>query len=204
MPPFDAAAVESLLPDLPDDVHDDEPDSPWTIEAVDGEISDKEEVCFRSSYHISFVHSSKAPLQPPPLKTLRSRPSIAEESGGEEILYPRTLNNSGASEFARSGKVHRSSLFTRVIEDDTPRVPRSLNLDDFPASPPSSFAPARRAKKQTSNEFEVDHHGLLVSKRTETSPVVADKSKEDKTPSARKPRTTNINTSLSLSQGWES
>lgn len=199
MPPFDAAAVESLLPDLPDDVHDDEPDSPWTIEAVDGEISDKEEVCFRSSYHISFVHSSKAPLQPPPLKTLRSRPSIAEESGGEEILYPRTLNNSGASEFARSGKVHRSSLFTRVIEDDTPRVPRSLNLDDFPASPPSSFAPGRRAKKQTSNEFEVDHHGLLVSKRTETSPVVADKSKEDKTPSARKPRTTNINTSLSLS-----
>lgn len=41
-------ADEPPIPDLderdvPED--EDEPDSPWTIEAVDGEMSDKEEVC---------------------------------------------------------------------------------------------------------------------------------------------------------------
>lgn len=39
---------------IPDDPHDDERDSPWTIEAVDGEFSEKEEVCMfpvNSSFH---------------------------------------------------------------------------------------------------------------------------------------------------------
>ncbi|KAF5357893.1 hypothetical protein D9756_001787 [Leucocoprinus leucothites] len=167
LPSFDAA-VEILLPDLPDDVHDDEPDSPWTIEAVS--------------------------LQPPP-RSLRNRPSVAEESGGEEILYPRNLNSSGASESARSGKAHRSSLSTRAFEDDTPKVPRSLNLDALPSLPPSAFTPARRARKRTSDEFEMDQHGSLVSKRTGTVSIVPDKPKEEKTASARKHRSLNVSTS---------
>lgn len=40
---------------VPNDPHDDEPDSPWTIEAVDGEFSEKEEVCMLCM--LSFSHS---------------------------------------------------------------------------------------------------------------------------------------------------
>lgn len=57
--------IESLLPDLPDNVHDDEPDSPWTIEAVDGEISDKEEVCSPFTT-LTFTHSFLEGSSPTP------------------------------------------------------------------------------------------------------------------------------------------
>lgn len=46
--PFDG--VEVLAPEDPPD---DEPDSPWTIEAVDGEGSEKEEVCGSYAIHVS-------------------------------------------------------------------------------------------------------------------------------------------------------
>jgi len=71
-------AVESLLPDLPDNAHDDEPDSPWTIEAVDGEISDKEEVCSPLTALI-FAHpflkgsSPTSSLEGPPESSLNRR-----------------------------------------------------------------------------------------------------------------------------------
>jgi len=71
-PRFDVTA-ENSLPDFPDNVHDDEPDSPWTIEAVDGEISDKEEVCSPFTT-LSFAHSvlkgSSPAIQGPPESSL--------------------------------------------------------------------------------------------------------------------------------------
>lgn len=172
---------------VPDDPHDDEPDSPWTIEAIDGEFSEREELA----------------LQPPP-KALRSRPSIADESGGEEILYPRNLNNS-APESAKLEKGPRMSLSTRVdpLQDETPRIARPhdhpLDLDPLPTLPPSAFPLARRAKKRTSDEFEMDQHGSLVSKRTGYGSGGSDKTAEEKGTSVRKHRSLNVSTSSTIS-----
>ncbi|KAF9452805.1 hypothetical protein P691DRAFT_659930 [Macrolepiota fuliginosa MF-IS2] len=176
-----------------EDPRDDESDSPWTIEAVDGEISDKEDVCDFYAYLPSLT-------PPPPPKLLRNRPSIAEESGGEEILYPRNLGGSGP-EITKSGKGARLSFSARMdpLEDDTPRVARSqdrlLNLDTLPTSPPSSFTPARRAKKRSSDEFEMDQHGVFVSKRAGSGSASSDKASDEKTASVRKHRSLNVSTS---------
>jgi dual specificity tyrosine-phosphorylation-regulated kinase 2/3/4 len=44
---------------VPEDIGDeDEPDSPWTIEAVDGESSDKEEVSEIHVFHVLFERSN--------------------------------------------------------------------------------------------------------------------------------------------------
>ncbi|KAK7043784.1 serine/threonine protein kinase, CMGC, dual-specificity [Paramarasmius palmivorus] len=122
-------------------------DSPsgWTIEAIDGELSEKED--------LSDVKHA-----------LRSRPSMTEESGGEEILYPR------------------KSKPTEL----PPSIPSDPNV--ALSSPPSSFNQApRRARKRTSDEFELDQTGSLVSKRA-TSMSAKDKPKDETRPSARKHR----------------
>ncbi|ESK96823.1 cmgc dyrk dyrk2 protein kinase [Moniliophthora roreri MCA 2997] len=122
-------------------------DSPsgWTIEAIDGELSEKEDL-------------------PDVKHTLRSRPSMTEESGGEEILYPR--------------KSKPTELLPSIPSDP------SMAL----SSPPSSFNQApRRARKRTSDEFELDQTGSLISKRA-TSVSVKDKPKDEARPSARKHR----------------
>ncbi|KAJ7074410.1 hypothetical protein C8F01DRAFT_1100425 [Mycena amicta] len=129
--------VTPILDSLGEDADEppDAPDSPWTIEAVE---SDKEELVPR---------------------TIRERPSMTEESGGEEILYPRKPNIA-----------------------DLPPPPTTTE----PSSPPpSAFAQPKRARKRTSDEFELDQTGSLVSKRTPKA------SKEEK-PSARKHRSLNV------------
>lgn len=68
-------------------------------------------------------------------------------------------------------------------------------LSDVSSSPPSSFTPLtplRKAKKRTSDEFEMDHSGLLLSKRSSVS-TSKDRqlaSKEEKPSSLRKHRST--------------
>lgn len=100
-----------------------------------------------------------------------------------------------------SGKGSRASLSARTepLQDETPRVPRPqdghINLDLLPTSPPSSFTPARRAKKRTSDEFEMDQHGSLISKRTGYGSGGSDKATEEKGTSARKHRSLNVSTS---------
>ncbi|KAF9257808.1 hypothetical protein L218DRAFT_817668, partial [Marasmius fiardii PR-910] len=122
-------------------------DSPsgWTIEAIDGEMSEKEDL-------------------PDFKQSLRSPPSMTEESGGEEILYPR--------------KSRQTDLSPPALPDQNPAI----------SSPPSAFNQApRRARKRTSDEFELDQTGSLVSKRA-TSVSVKEKHKEDIKSSARKHR----------------
>lgn len=167
---------------VPEEVEDDQPDSPWTIEAVDGESSEKEEVrwvaLFPSTSHI-FSPLSKVPNMQPPPRPLRTRPSIADESGGEEILYPRNM---------KADQGHSS--------EDTPKVPRLPNRspasDNQPMSPPSAFNPStRKARKRTSDEFELDQTGSLVSKYSGSSSSGREKGKEDKL-STRKHRSLNV------------
>ena len=118
---------------------------------------------------------------------------MADESGGEEILYPRQPH--GSDLLHPFDRVKPSSP-----EPPSPIVPplpteQSL-LSDVSSSPPSSFTPLtplRKAKKRTSDDFELDQSGALVAKRSSVStskdrgqPV----SKEEKSSSLRKHRST--------------
>ncbi|KZT20255.1 hypothetical protein NEOLEDRAFT_881230 [Neolentinus lepideus HHB14362 ss-1] len=132
---------------------DDGPGSPWTIEAIDGELDDQAEL-----EDIKFVP-----------RAIRPRRSMAEESGGEEILYPRNP----------------------LASDNTPRASdkgaeNNVNSEPFPeetaaTAPPSAFQPnPPRAKKRSSDEFEKDQHGDVFAKnaRASLSLQAKDKSKE--------------------------
>ena len=173
-------------------VEHDGPDSPWTIEAVDGELDDQDQVRFfflaaRAFVDIRFQHDVK-----PLTRTIRPRRSMADESGGEEILYPR--QPLGSELLHPFDHVKPSSP-----EPPSPTVPplpteQSL-LSDVSSSPPSSFSPLtplRKAKKRTSDDFELDQSASLVAKRSSVS-TSKDRgqlvSKEEKT-SLRKHRST--------------
>ena len=87
---------------------------------------------------------------------------MTEESGGEEILYPRkmpTIDLSKQPLPLEPLKSHAESPLSPLSE-------RSPVDPDFIAqtSPPSAFAPLRKANKRTSEEFETDNAGTLVSK----------------------------------------
>lgn len=149
-----------------------DPDSPWTIEAVDGESSGKED---RQSMDIP--------------RPLRGRASLPEESGGEEILYPRK-----PSALDPAPELPKDSPTTP--RDQSTNAPLQLDLSsdvDVPLSPPSAFSTpgGRRAKKRTSDEFEMDQAGVLISKRSSMS-ASKEKSKEA---SARRHRSLNISAS---------
>ncbi|KJA27320.1 hypothetical protein HYPSUDRAFT_131397 [Hypholoma sublateritium FD-334 SS-4] len=165
---------------IPDDIQEDQPDSPWTIEAVDGELSEREEV--------PNMHT-----QP---RALRARPSIADESGGEEILYPRNLG-AGVSD---STKIRND--FMTSSNDETPKLSRVPERPPIPEpnpsmSPPSAFNPTRKARKRTSDEFELDQTGSLVSKQVgSVSATTKDKGKDDKN-AVRKHRSLNVSVTAS-------
>ncbi|KIJ17231.1 hypothetical protein PAXINDRAFT_10082 [Paxillus involutus ATCC 200175] len=159
----------------------DGPDSPWTIEAVDGEFDDMDE-----------------PEVKPVARTIRPRRSMADESGGEEILYPRQPH--GSDLLHPLDRIKASSPSPE--EPPSPLVPplpteQSLLSDvSAPSSPPSAFTPLtplRKAKKRTSDEYEMDQSGSLVAKRLGLSSTLKDRSvsvsKDDKS-SLRKHRST--------------
>lgn len=85
-------------------------------------------------------------------------------------------------------------------EDQTPKSSRGLQSADLAFhSPPSSFtSSARKARKRTSDEFELDQAGTLVSKRVSSS-VSKDKVKDDLRASTRKHRSLNVSTSSNAS-----
>lgn len=162
----DAAAVM-----VAENLENDAPDSPWTIEAVDGESDDKDE------HH----------LKQPATRTIRTRRSIADESGGEEILYPRKPH--GSIFLHPSDAVKPSSPSPE--EPPSPLVPplpseHALVSDaSTSSSPPSAFTPLRKARKRTSDEFEIDQSGSLTSKG---AVPVKPATKDDKSSSVRRHR----------------
>ncbi|KAK7466914.1 serine/threonine protein kinase, CMGC, dual-specificity [Stygiomarasmius scandens] len=144
---------------------DDVPDSPWTIEAVDGEMSEKDDL----------MEVKSVP------KSLRARPSMTEESGGEEILYPRQANS-----IAAGAAKHPMPEALTIAQTDS-----SSSEPNVAVSPPSSFTlPHRRAKKRTSDEFEMDQTGSLVSKRA-SSMSSKERPQEDVKPYSRRHRSLN-------------
>ncbi|KIY70038.1 hypothetical protein CYLTODRAFT_420127 [Cylindrobasidium torrendii FP15055 ss-10] len=136
------------------DAEDDVPDSPWTIEAVDGEVSDKDDL----------------PKLPPPQRPLRQRPSLADESGGEEILYPRKA---------------------RVPTEPLPQRLSSPIGESSEVGPPSAYAvPTRKARKRSSEEFELDQTGMPASKSDSASTSPRDRVQDEKV-FTRRHRSTN-------------
>ncbi|KAK0210456.1 CMGC/DYRK/DYRK2 protein kinase [Desarmillaria ectypa] len=157
-----------------DATEDDVPDSPWTIEAVDGESSEKEDVRYHYLLFPNVVNTA------PVSRLLRARPSITEESGGEEILYPRKAA-------APAPKLPKPTFGASFADEISPQVPE-LALSES-SSPPSAFSlPVRRARKRSSDEFELDQTGSLVSKHVGASG--SSKAKEEK-PSTRRHRSLN-------------
>ncbi|KAI0332081.1 hypothetical protein GY45DRAFT_1247509 [Cubamyces sp. BRFM 1775] len=142
---------EEVEEERPEDQERDHPDSPWTIEAVDGEQDEKDELMEVK----------------PVTRPLRSQRSAADESGGEEILYPRHphIHPSDAPAHSKSQPMGAEALETAAEA----------------MSPPSAFTtPAHRARKRTSEEFELDNSGSLISKHspaTATPSTVKDKEK---------------------------
>lgn len=126
-----------------------------------------------------------SPLQTQP-RTLRTRPSLADESGGEEILYPRKPN----------------SVFpepTFYSSEETPKISRapdhlSMLETNTSMSPPSAFNQStRKARKRSSDEFEMDQTGSLVSKHSRSASTSKDKGMDDKA-AVRKHRSLNVST----------
>ncbi|KAG2366772.1 hypothetical protein BDR07DRAFT_1479787 [Suillus spraguei] len=159
-----------------DEVDKDGPDSPWTIEAVDGESDDKDEPA--DVKHVT--------------RTLRSRRSVADESGGEEILYPRKPLGSELLHPTHLPK-HPSASPEEPPSPLLPPLPTEQSFSGAPVvtSPPSAFTSQRKAKKRTSDEFEMDHTGSLVSKlsgipKDRVSSTARDK--DEKSASTRKHR----------------
>ncbi|KAH7889868.1 hypothetical protein F5I97DRAFT_1801876 [Phlebopus sp. FC_14] len=183
---FDKLEEEDSAEVVDPGVENDGPDSPWTIEAVDGESDGRDETEVK-----------------PMTRTIRSRRSMADESGGEEILYPRKPHGSNLLHPPHHGKFSSPS----PEEPPSPLVPplpteQSLLSDgSAPSSPPSAFTPLRRAKKRTSDEFEMDQTGSLVSRRSGPSSVLKDRTpsgaKEEKPSSVRKHRSSGSTASAS-------
>ncbi|KAG6861883.1 hypothetical protein C0995_010589 [Termitomyces sp. Mi166 len=172
--------VEEYQVVVPEDVEEDVPDSPWTIEAVDGEPSEKEDPM---DVHL-------------PLRPLRNKPSIADESGGEEILYPRQPS-APIPESLIDVQEAISQVPPSVAEPKTAE-PKAAEGD--PSSPPSAYVSSvRKAKKRTSGEFEMDQFGTLVSKQR-----AASQSTKEEKPSVRKHRSLNVSSSSSSSSSRES
>ncbi|KAI0262949.1 hypothetical protein BC834DRAFT_889829 [Gloeopeniophorella convolvens] len=145
---------EPLLPEDPEEI---DSDSPWTIEAIDGEEDEMRDEPLADVKPIS--------------RAVRPRPSVTEESGGEEILYPRT-------QFARS----LASM-----------QPGSRNSPPPGSAPPTAFlSPSNKARKRTSDEFERDQTGTLIKKHQRTpSGSILDKGKDERA-SARKHRSLGV------------
>ena len=64
-------------------------------------------------------------------------------------------------------------------------------------SPPSAFAPMRKAKKRSSDEFEIDNVGSLVTKRPASSSGPKDKGRDEQG-STRKDRSLGVGVPMSV------
>lgn len=176
----DEGAEEKDEQDEPVDL----PDSPWTIEAIDGEGEETDEVrpvppAHRADQTMTLISVVQFLDVEPPPRSLRAQRSVADESGGEEILYPRHPFNQQEDEPPLpAGPLPAST--THHLEPAADAEPG--------APPPSAFlAPGHRPRKRTSDEFELDYSGALVSKQ-EPAAGTSPKDNKDKTTAARRHR----------------
>ncbi|KAF9514476.1 hypothetical protein BS47DRAFT_1376510, partial [Hydnum rufescens UP504] len=106
---------------------------------------------------------------PPPrsYQAGRHRFSIAEESGGEEILYKPPVPRERSHRISETSSVDTHVSYTGSNDTVTGSpVPTDSSLSSSGAAlaPPSAFHTIPKAKKRTSEEFERDQFGALISK----------------------------------------
>ena len=104
-----------------------------------------------------------------PQRAVRARKSI-EESGGEEILYPRSIVKTRPAHDSRARVSDASGQTLRPIGSHS----RDGTSDSAPSVPPTVFNHTPKAKKRTSDEFGFDQGGAPISKTSgsSTSPAV--------------------------------
>lgn len=114
---------------------------------------------------------------------MRSKRSVADESGGEEILYPRQQHQHAMDlfkqpmpplplQFSYSGSSNQEIPPEDSLSQLAAAAEAIASLDSptSAGSPPSSFvSPIQRPRKRTSEEFEMDSSGALVSKHLPSS-----------------------------------
>ena len=90
---------------------------------------------------------------------IRARPSVTEESGGEEILYPRT-------QFSRPFPLTHPTAQNLPLANDPPPIAFTSLLN--------------KARKRTSDEFERDQAGSLITmhQRTPSGSILDDVNEE--------------------------
>ncbi len=150
----------------PVEAPDDGRGTPWTIEAVDGEEGEESQ---NDAPHAQYFAPG-----------LHARPSIADESGGEEILYPRKPWHMGDATGPFTQDLRPSPAQIRA-DSPIPAVPTSL------ARSGSLVSPTRKARKRTSGEMSTDFSDSLPSSL----------SRSNTTGSSRKHRSLVGSTSLS-------
>lgn len=128
--------------------------------------------------------------------------SITEESGGEEILYPRQTYPSDTKKKG-DGPPRAPDSQAQLLSATVPSSPNAIPQDSIlpvppeQASPPSAFSPILKAKKRTSDEFLMDQtSGHIASKSAPTK----DESSSALSPStvARKHRSLGTSSSPSI------
>lgn len=115
---------------------------------------------------------------------------MAEESGGEEILYPRNVHPvdpSSQSALSEPLSAHEESPLPSPSSELPPIEPERI----LQTSPPSAFTPLQGARKRKSDEFELDDAGTLITKHSVTLGGTKEKGKEER-PSARKHRSLGV------------
>jgi hypothetical protein len=99
-----------------------------------------------------------------PPRAVRARKSI-EESGGEEILYPRSIVKTRPTPDSRARASDRErTTFAPIVSHS-----RDGTSDSAPSAPPTVFNHTPKAKKRTSDEFAFDQGGAPISKTSGSS-----------------------------------
>lgn len=134
-----------------------------------------------ASSAITKAHHSMQFLEVQPIsRPLRSRRSVADESGGEEILYPRHPvsidDRRRVEDYSTHLEDHLGLNDGDILAEIEPALVTSSKADVV--GPPSAFtASSNRPRKRTSDEFEMDHAGVLVAKSSTASYNAKEKEK---------------------------
>ncbi|CAE7217450.1 unnamed protein product [Rhizoctonia solani] len=176
-----------------------EPNSPWTIEAVDASDSDgrllstkfprsglatSSRTSLASSVSTSHRQDTSQPLPPASeYKYVKPKMSMTEESGGEEILYkppprkPTTRPSVSSISSKRLSGVYAHYRDGAGSSVDIVPSPIDVSAQSSPSvgsallPPPSAYGQQTfpKARKRTSDEFAMDQTGALISKTTGTT-----------------------------------
>jgi dual specificity tyrosine-phosphorylation-regulated kinase 2/3/4 len=177
----DVAEVDELA--LAENDGERETDSPWTIEAVD-ELRDEVRICLLPSSAGFLILMQVVDENPNAPMAIRARASMASESGGEEILYPRKATNSDVFHPMSSPTPAVPLQPNATREDLTSSDPSTIGSSSSTAGSYAQFGTPITAKQRRPRTSDPDTDSSGVFSPKHASP--RDKLREDKLASVRK------------------